>query len=222
MPVKLFSETVDKTVTDEDQLRIEAVLSFWFEEQALSAPQIDRRMEVWFGSDPVFDMEIGKEFSNDVELASVGELDYWATSPRGRLALIIMVDQFRRNIYRNTVKAFSKDKLALKYCVEGAMKKHEQDLTPIEKVFFYMPLQHAESRKVQAKSAEIYRRIAASVSPTYQETFETVLQFAELHKDIIDQFGRFPHRNTLMNRDNTPEEDQYLAGETPNFGQAAE
>jgi len=222
MPVKLLSESVDVNITDEDLLRIEAVLSFWFEEQALSAPQIDRRMEIWFGSDPVFDMEIGKEFSNDVELASTGKLNHWAESPRGRLALIIMIDQFRRNIYRNTAMAFSKDKLALKYCVEGAMKKHEQDLAPIEKVFFYMPLQHAESRKVQAKSIQIYDRIAASVSPTYQETFETILQFAELHKDIIEQFGRFPHRNTLLNRENTPEEDQYLAGDSPSFGQSSE
>jgi uncharacterized protein (DUF924 family) len=222
MPVKLYSESVDATITDEDQERIEAVLSFWFEEQALSAPQIDRRMEIWFGSDPVFDLEISKEFTDDVDLASAGKLNHWAESPRGRLALIIMIDQFRRNIYRNTVKAFSKDKLALKYCVEGAMKKHEQDLTPIEKVFFYMPLQHAESRKVQAKSAEIYRRIAASVSPTYQETFETILQFAELHKDIVDQFGRFPHRNKLMERENTSEENEYLAGDSPNFGQSAE
>jgi len=222
MPVKLLSESVDVNITDEDLLRIEAVLSFWFEEQALSAPQIDRRMEIWFGSDPVFDMELDKEFSNDVELASTGKLNHWAESPRGRLALIIMIDQFRRNIYRNTAMAFSKDKLALKYCVEGAMKKHEQDLAPIEKVFFYMPLQHAESRKVQAKSVQIYDRIAASVSPTYHETFETVLQFAELHKDIIEQFGRFPHRNTLLNRENTSEEDQYLAGDSPSFGQSSE
>ena len=221
MPVKLLSESVDSTITGEDQLRIEAILTFWFEEQALSAPQIDRRMETWFGSDPVFDMEIGKDFANEVELASAGKLDHWAESPRGRLALIILIDQFRRNIYRNTVHAFTKDRLALKYCVEGAMKKHEQDLTPIEKVFFYMPLQHAESRKVQAKSVQIYERIAASVSPTYRETFETILQFAELHKDIIEQFGRFPHRNALLNRENTPEEHAYLANDSPNFGQSA-
>ena len=220
MPVKLLSESMGATLTDEDLVRIEDVLTFWFKEHALSAPQIDRRMDIWFGADPIFDHEITKEFANDVELASAGKLDYWAESPRGRLALIIMIDQFRRNIYRNTAQAFSKDTVALKYCVEGAMKKHEQDLAPIEKVFFYMPLQHAESRKVQAKSVKLYGRLIASASPTYRETFETVLQFAELHKDIIDQFGRFPHRNTLLNRANTPEEDQYLSGDSPNFGQA--
>jgi len=220
MPVKLLRESMGATLTDEDLVRIEDVLTFWFKEHALSAPQIDRRMDIWFGSDPVFDLEISKEFSNDVELASDGKLDYWAESPRGRLALIIMVDQFRRNIHRNTAQAFSKDTVALKYCVEGAMQKQEQDLAPIEKVFFYMPLQHAESQKVQAKSVRLYKRLVASSSPTYRETFETVLQFAELHKDIIDQFGRFPHRNTLLNRENTAEEDEYLSVDVPNFGQA--
>ena len=222
MPVKLLSESMGATLTDEDLIRIEDVLTFWFKEHALSAPQIDRRMDIWFGADPIFDHEITKEFANDVELASAGKLNYWADSPRGRLALIIMIDQFRRNIHRNTAQAFSKDTMALKYCVEGAMKKHEQDLAPIEKVFFYMPLQHAESRKVQAKSVLLYERLIASASPTYRETFETVLQFAELHKDIIDQFGRFPHRNTLLNRENTPEENEYLSGDTPSFGQAGD
>ena len=83
-----------------------------------------------------------------------------------------------------------------------------------------MPLQHAESRKVQAKAVEIYSRLSEAVSPTYRETFETIAQFAELHHDIVQQFGRFPHRNTLLNRENTPEEDEYLAGDSPDFGQS--
>ncbi|MGB5624931.1 MAG: DUF924 family protein [Woeseiaceae bacterium] len=219
MSVKLLSESMDATITDDDQLRVDAILSFWFKEQALSAPQIDRRMEIWFGEDPIFDHEIEKEFANEVAKASKGELDHWADSPLGRLALIILIDQFRRNIHRGTARAFSKDKLALKLCVQGAMEKKDRGLTPIQKVFFYMPLQHAESRKVQAKSVELYSRLAESVSPTLRETFMTVAQFAELHKDIIDQFGRFPHRNKLLNRENTREEDQYLAGDSPDFGQ---
>ncbi len=219
MSVKLLSEGVDATITDEDQARIDAILSFGVREQELSAPQIDHRMDIWFGADPVFDLEIEKEFADDVAAACDGKLEHWATEPRGRLALILMIDQFRRNIYRNTAEAFSKDQLALKLCVEGAMQKKDKGLTPIEKVFFYMPLQHAESRKVQAKSVELYNRLAVSVSPTYRETFLTVAQFAELHKDIIDQFRRFPHRNTLLNRENTAEENEYLATDSPDFGQ---
>jgi uncharacterized protein (DUF924 family) len=219
MPVKLLRETAGGTITDEDVARIDEILSFWFKEQALSAPQIDRRMDTWFGEDPVFDHEIEKEFEDDIELACKGQLNHWAADPRGRLALILLIDQFRRNIYRNTAKAFEMDKFALKLCVEGAMEKKDKGLSPIQKVFFYMPLQHTESAKVQAKSVELFTRLAESVSPTYQETFLTIAQFAELHKDIIDQFGRFPHRNTLLGRKNTPEEDEYLAGDSPDFGQ---
>ena len=219
MSVKLLSESQGATITDEDQARIEAILSFWFKEHELTAPQIDRRMDIWFGEDSVFDHEIEKEFADDVNQACKGKLNYWASDPRGRLALIILIDQFRRNIYRNSAKAFSKDKLALKLCVEGAMEKSDKSLTPIQRVFFYMPLQHAESAKVQAKAVALYNRLAESVSPTYRETFLTVAQFAELHNDIIDQFGRFPHRNKLLGRANTPEEDEYLAGDSPDFGQ---
>jgi len=219
MPVKLLSESMDATITDEDQSRIEAILSFWFKEQELSAPQIDRRMDVWFSEDPVFDHEIEKQFADDVEAACEGRLNHWGAEPHGRLALILLIDQFRRNIFRNTADAFSKDQLALRLCVEGAMEKKDQGLTPIQRVFFYMPLQHAESRKVQAKSLELYERLAEAVSPTLRETFLTVAQFAELHKDIVDQFGRFPHRNALLNRDDTPQEAEYLAGDSPDFGQ---
>ena len=219
MPFRLLSDSKGGGITDEDERRIDEILSFWFKEQELSAPQIDRRMDTWFGGDPDFDHEIQKRFADDVDRACEGGLDHWADEPRGRLALIILIDQFRRNLYRNTAQAFSMDRLALKLCVEGAMEKKDKGLTPIQKVFFYMPLQHSESSKVQAKSVELFSRLAESVSPTFQETFLTIAQFAELHKDIIDQFGRFPHRNKLLGRENTPEEDEYLAGDSPDFGQ---
>lgn len=219
MSVKLLSESNEATITDADKLRIEAILTFWFKEQSLTAPQIDGRMDVWFGEDPVFDEEIAREFAQDVEDASEGRLDHWSHQPRGRLALIILLDQFRRNIYRNKPEAFAMDKSALKLCVEGAMEKKDKGLSPIERVFFYMPLQHAESRKVQEKSTQIFNKLAEAVSPTLRETFETVAQFAELHADIIRQYGRFPHRNAILGRENTPEEAEYLAGDAPSFGQ---
>jgi len=100
------------------------------------------------------------------------------------------------------------------------MEKEDKGLAPIQKAFYYMPLQHAESRKVQAKSREIYQRLAEAVSPTYRETFETIAQFADLHADIVERFGRFPHRNKLLERENSPEEDEYLAGDSPGFGQS--
>ena len=210
---------MDATISDADRARIDAILSFWFKEQELSAPQIDRRLDTWFGEDPVFDHQCKKLFADDVEKASNGELGHWADEPRGRLALILLLDQLRRNIFRGTAEAFSKDSLALKLCVEGAMAKQTAGLTPIQQAFFYMPLQHAESPKVQARSVALFRRLAEAVSPTYRETFETIAQFAELHHDIVEQFGRFPHRNGLLGRKNTPEEDEYLAADAPDFGQ---
>lgn len=221
MAVKLLSESMDATITDDDQIRIDAILSFWFKEKELTAPQIDGRLDVWFGEDPVFDQEVLAEFAEDVEKASAGQLDHWAHSSRGRLALIILLDQFRRNIHRGTAEAYAKDRMALKLCVEGAMEKKDKGLSPIQRVFFYMPLQHAESRKVQAKSVAIYNRLADAVSPTYAETFMTIAQFAELHRDIVERFGRFPHRNKVLNRKNTPEEEEYLAGDSPTFGQGS-
>ena len=219
MAVKLFSESMDATITDDDQIRVEKILSFWFMEKALTAPQIDGRMDIWFGEDPAFDEQIAKEFSDEIDKAADGNLDHWAHEPKGRLALILLLDQFRRNIFRNTAEAFEKDPAALKLCVEGAMEKKDKGLTPIHKAFFYMPLQHAESRKVQEKSREVFQRLADAVSPTYKETFETIAQFADLHADIVERFGRFPHRNKLLNRENSPEEDEFLAGDSPTFGQ---
>ena len=219
MEVKLHSDSHDATITDDDQLRIDAILSFWFMEKELNAPQLDGRMDLWFGEDAAFDQEVAKTFADDVENASGGQLDHWGHEPRGRLALILLLDQFRRNIYRNTQEAFAKDQAALKLCIEGAIEKKDKGLSPIQRVFFYMPLQHAESRKAQKKSREIYGRLPGVVSPTYKETFETIYQFAELHADIIEQFGRFPHRNKMLNRDNTAEENEYLEGDAPTFGQ---
>jgi uncharacterized protein (DUF924 family) len=220
MSESTLAEKPNSSLSDEDTRRIDAILSFWFKEHALSAPQIDRRMDVWFGSDPVFDHEIAQHFATDVDAAAAGRLDHWGALPRGRLALILLLDQFRRNIYRGTAKAFELDRVALKLCVEGAMQKKYAGLTPIQQVFFYMPLQHAESRKVQEKSVMIFNKLAQAASPTMRETFETIAQFAELHHDIIERFGRFPHRNKLLDRHNTPEEDEYLAGDSPDFGQA--
>lgn len=219
MSVKLLSDSDSATITGDDQLRIDAILSFWFQQKDLSAPQIDARMDQWFGEDLVFDEEIRNQFQADIDRASAGELDHWAKTPRGRLALILLLDQFRRNVYRGTAEAYKLDAKALKLCVEGAMGKGDQGLSPIERVFFYMPLQHAESKKVQAKSVDIFTRLADAVSPTYAETFLTVAQFAELHHDIVEQFGRFPHRNEILGRENTPAEAEYLAGDSPSFGQ---
>lgn len=198
---------------------IQRVLDFWFSGSELNSPQVDSRMERWFGSDPGLDADIRSQFSDLVQAASDGELMDWAGTPEGRLALIILLDQFRRNIFRGTADAFKKDPLALKICVEGTMNNDHKDLSEMQRMFFFMPLQHAESLKIQDKSVDIYKALADSVSGTLHETFLTTAHFAELHRDIVAEFGRFPHRNPILGRKNSKAESEYLAADTSPFGQ---
>lgn len=198
---------------------IRRILDFWFSASELDAPQIDSRMERWFGSDPALDQRIGEEFGGLVEDAIEGKLDDWAKTTEGRLALILLLDQFCRNIHRGTARAFAGDKRALRLCVEGSMNNDYRTLPAIQRVFFFMPLQHAESSAVQDKSVRIYNALAEGVSETLRETFLTFAHFAELHRDIVEQFGRFPHRNRHLGRTNTPEEEAFLATDAPRFGQ---
>lgn len=198
---------------------IRRVLDFWFQPDSRDQPTVDSRMDRWFTADPVTDALIRTEFAGLVDQASKGQLDGWAGTPDGRLALIVLLDQFRRNIYRGTPKAFSRDPQALKLCVEGAMKGDYKALGPFQQAFYFMPLQHAESLKIQERSVRIYEGMVSGVSPTLKATFATFAQFAELHHDIIESFGRFPHRNRVLGRTNTPEESEYLEAGAPAFGQ---
>jgi len=133
--------------------------------------------------------------------------------------LIILLDQFRRNIYRGSAEAFALDKKALKIAIEGTMAGDHKQLDSVERMFFFMPLQHSESLKIQEKSVSIFNALAESVSGTLHETFLASAQFAELHRDIVAEFGRFPHRNEVLGRANTSAEATYLSGDSPSFGQ---
>lgn len=197
----------------------QAVLDFWFSGSNLDSPTVDSRMDRWFGSEPELDEIIVARFGDLVERASAGELDTWTAEPEGRLALIILLDQFRRNIYRGKPEAFARDNQALKLAIEGTMAGDHNRLSAEQRIFFFMPLQHAESLKIQEKSVSIYNALAESVTGTLRETFATCAHFAELHRDIIAEFGRFPHRNSILDRENSPEEATYLAGSAPSFGQ---
>ncbi|MEO1582206.1 MAG: DUF924 family protein [Pseudomonadota bacterium] len=206
--------------TDDDQSITEDVLALWFSAREHDAPGIDARMEFWFGEDPELDIQIRHKFGKLISDASEGKLNRWGETAEGRLALILLIDQFRRNIYRGKPEAFALDREALKLCVEGAIAGHDKELPPLKRAFFYMPMQHVESRKVQEKSVAVFRSLAESVSGTELDTFETFADFAELHRDIIAQFGRFPHRNAILGRESTELEREYLQ-DAPDFGQSA-
>jgi uncharacterized protein (DUF924 family) len=198
---------------------IRRVLEFWFSDGAMDQPTIDSRMDRWFTANPAFDAQIRQEFGPLVAQASKGALDSWAEQPEGRLALILLLDQFRRNIYRGTPKAFSRDAQAVRLCVEGAAAGAYKNLTPLQQAFYFMPLQHAESLRIQQRSVKIYEGLLANVSETLKATFATFAQFAELHHDIIAAHGRFPHRNRILGRPDTPDEAAYLESAGTTFGQ---
>jgi len=198
---------------------IQHILDFWFSDSELDSPQLDSRMERWFGASDELDEQIRQNFSELIELATTDQLDDWAETPQGRLALIILLDQFRRNIYRGSAEAFALDKKALKIAIEGTMAGDHKQLDSVERMFFFMPLQHSESLKIQEKSVSIFNALAESVSGTLHETFLASAQFAELHRDIVAEFGRFPHRNEVLGRANTSAEATYLSGDSPSFGQ---
>jgi uncharacterized protein (DUF924 family) len=171
------------------------VVDFWFRE--LTPRQ-------WFTEgDPKLDDRVRTRFGELVEAARSGILDHWAASPRGRLALIILLDQFPRHCFRGMPQAYASDAKAQALAAEGIGARMDEQLTFAERQFFYMPLVHAEDRDLQALSLERF--------DTLREDAETVLGFASGHRRIVYRFGRFPHRNKVLGRVSSPEEEAFLA-----------
>jgi uncharacterized protein (DUF924 family) len=191
--------------------QIQEVLDFWFATRVLDELTIDSRMERWFEDDDVFNHGLAERFTDLTEMALRGDLDDWPSTPKGRLALILLLEQFPRRIYRGDKDAFRGDRKALKLCEEGVATQAYRKLNALEQMFFFMPLQRAESIKIQQTSVKVFNSLANRVSATMRDTFETVAQFAELRRDIIAKFGRFPHRNAPLGRANTGDENSYLS-----------
>lgn len=201
------------------------VREFWFGPLPLSREALDERMKLWFAAEDsseavrARDATIREEFGARVEAALRGELANWADGPRRRLSLIILLDQFPRNIYRGRARAFAGDELAVSLALSGMQSGADAALDPVERIFFYMPLQHSESADVQDESVAAFRRLLGEAPETLRATFEATLKYAEEHRAIIRRFERFPHRNRTLHRASTPEETEYLR-EADDFGQS--
>jgi uncharacterized protein (DUF924 family) len=189
----------------------EAILDFWFGANPDDGAMPKERAKLWWSKNKEVDDEIRRRFENHVGMAISGELNDWLSTPRGRLALIILTDQFPRNIYRDTARAFSCDAQALTWCIEGLERGFDRDLRPIERVFFYLPLEHAESLEHQELSVQCFSELITIVLAEQINTFEEYLDYAIRHRQIIQRFGRFPHRNKILGRESTPEELAFLA-----------
>lgn len=190
----------------------EPVLTFWFGDAAASDPvgTAKAREALWWGADPATDRLIDERFGELRRRAIAGELSPWSRTPRGRLAAIILVDQFSRSIHRGTIAAFSSDDVALGLCNAGLEQGDDAALAPLERVFFYLPLEHSERMADQDRSVQLFETLAGDVRPEWRELFASYADFARRHRDIIRRFHRFPHRNRIVRRESTPEEVEFL------------
>ena len=195
------------------------VTTFWFRDATRSPEALERRGAVWFGAEPAFDRECATRFAASLEDAARGTLDEWAGTPQGRLALVILLDQMPRNIHRGSPAAFAHDAQAAAHCIAGIESGQDRSLHPVERVFLYMPLQHAEDLGLQRRSVDQFESLAAEVDDAWRARFVENAHYARLHRDIVERFGRFPHRNRVLGRESTEEELGYLADGAPTFGQ---
>ncbi|MFM5840066.1 DUF924 family protein [Aeromonas rivipollensis] len=187
------------------------LLDFWFGDDSGDAPRAARQAPLWWGKNRETDALLAHRFGEQAQAAAEGELAHWAEVPVGRLALILLLDQLPRNIHRASPAAFAQDARARDLCLRGLSLGADKALSPLARVFFYLPLEHAESREQQARSVALFEALAAEQADgPARETFEGFADFARRHQVIVERFGRFPHRNTILGRTSTPEEAEFL------------
>ena len=194
------------------------LIETWFAETLDDPSTIPNRMAWWFSADKIRDAELADRFGDLLEQCARGQMYRWLDDPQGRLALILALDQLPRNLFRGTPRAFAYDSYTAALCLAAAHTGQDRELEPLERGFLYMPLQHFEDLQAQEAGVALYQ-ILADENPDLPACREGFLPFARLHRDIIARFGRFPHRNKILNRLDTAKETVYLAGDAPAFGQ---
>ena len=194
------------------------ILSFWYGAWPFDTEASKQQAKLWFSSTDETDQLIANLFKAQIEAAINGTLvvdDHLDD----QLALILLTDQFTRNIYRKTPKAFSGDQIALDVCLTLIKAGKHLTLHPPVASFACMPLQHSEDKSIQAKSISVFNAIAEHAPDTFKEAAEGYAKYAKLHEEIVSEFGRFPHRNAALGRTNPQAEQAYLDGDGHRFGQ---
>ncbi|AMO56805.1 hypothetical protein GZ77_02440 [Endozoicomonas montiporae] len=183
------------------------VLDFWFAGETLGKAQIKR----WWHKDPAADAEITSRFSELVTDVHQQLGDKWSEQAEGRLAAIICLDQFPRNMYRGDPRSFYYDQKALELCQQGINEGAYSDLPPLWQTFFFMPLMHSEKLSDQNDCVEWFARLVEQTDGALKEYLSGSLDFARKHQGIVQRFGRYPHRNEILGRESTPEELTFLS-----------
>ena len=198
----------------------DSIIKFWFARACESPAAAKERNSFWFGANAVVDQQIWELYADTVSDAGAGHYEDWAETAHGRLALILLLDQFPRNIFRGTAEVFRYDPKALQLAGQGVTLGHMATLTVPERAFFLMPYQHSEDAAVQNAGVALYSAMVGDAADEWREVAAGYRDFAALHRDIIVEYGRFPHRNGVLGRASTAAEDGYLATGGATFGQA--
>jgi uncharacterized protein (DUF924 family) len=194
------------------------ILDFWFGDALASPEQLDTRSELWFSQNDEFDRQVRRRFGSLPEQAMRAELNAWRGEASSALALVLVVDQFPRNLYRRSARAFEFDPLAREVALESIAGGFDEVLHPLQASFLYLPLEHAEDIGLQERSVQLFEGLAARAPVALRPRFERFSDYARRHRDVIRLFGRFPHRNELLDRQPTPAEIAYLEAGGDTFG----
>jgi uncharacterized protein (DUF924 family) len=197
----------------------EPILEFWFGPAIHDPAEADARESFWFGASAEADAEIRERFAGAVAAAARGELDTWLEQPRGAMALVVLLDQFPRNLGRGSARAFEHDAKALAAARSAIARGHPARLSPVEHAFLLLPLQHSEERQHQRESVRRSEQLARTAPAEWRPFLEHCLDFARQHLALVERFGRFPYRNPLLGRESTDAEREYLARGGATFGQ---
>ncbi|WP_018148295.1 DUF924 family protein [Henriciella marina] len=190
----------------------EEVLDYWLGDSPTSPESLKEKNKLWFTKSFDTDQEIADRFLPVIGALAAGLAADWADQgPRGRLAAIIVLDQFSRNIFRGHRYSFMHDPLSHYLMQSGLSRGEDKELSEPERVFFYLPAEHAETMADQDLSLKLFKNLAAEAREGYRDFCEATLDYAHKHREVIQRFGRFPHRNEVLQRTSTPAEEEYLS-----------
>lgn len=186
------------------------IIDFWLGDATSDPAAANARTKIWYGARSTVDRQVQEQFGDALALAEQGNLNEWLHHSEGALALVILLDQFSRNLYRRTGDAFRNDNKALEIARSAVEQGLDKELPWIGRVFLYHPFHHAESLEAQDQGVQLFEEVYRDAPPEWAEQLKTFVDYARGHRDIVCRFGRFPHRNEVLGRISTTEETEYL------------